>query len=91
VQYVARAILRLDVVDERIAGIFKTADAAHVRWQTDGTGYWACSDQFVNGHAKGSRYYPRLITTALWLNELEKTGDSNESSSVPAKAIPTRG
>ena len=35
------------------------ADAAHARWQTDGSGYWACSDQFVNGEAKGSRYYPR--------------------------------
>ena len=91
VQYVARTVLRLDAADERIAGIFKTADAAHVRWQTDGTGYWACSDQFVNGHAKGSRYYPRLITTALWLNELEVARGSNEASSAPTKAVPSRG
>ena len=42
------------------------ADAAHVRWQTDGSAYWACCDQIVNGVARGSRYYPRIITAALW-------------------------
>ena len=44
-------------------------DEEHNRWQTDGSGYWACSDQFVSGEAKGSRYYPRIITAALWLEE----------------------
>ena len=71
-QFVARAILRLEDADPRIAGIMKNADAAHTRWQTDGSGYWACSDQFVSGEAKGSRYYPRIITAALWLEEMEK-------------------
>jgi hypothetical protein len=62
-------VLRLHEADERVAAIFRAADAAHVRWQTDGSGYWACSDQFVSGVAKGSRYYPRIITAALWLGE----------------------
>jgi xylan 1,4-beta-xylosidase len=43
------------------------ADVAHMRWQITGSREWACSDQFVSGEAKGSRYYPRIITTALWL------------------------
>jgi hypothetical protein len=68
-EYVARDVLRLHESDERVAEIFRVADAAHARWQTEGSGYWACSDQFVNGVAKGSRYYPRIITAALWLGE----------------------
>jgi hypothetical protein len=68
-QYVARAILRLEQTDPRVAAIMRKADGAHVKWQTDGSGYWACSDQFVSGEAKGSRYYPRIITAALWLEE----------------------
>jgi hypothetical protein len=67
-QLVARDILGLNE-DKKIARILRTADAAHVKWQTNGSGYWACSDQFVSGHAQGSRYYPRVITTALWLDE----------------------
>jgi xylan 1,4-beta-xylosidase len=66
-QHVARGWFGADE-DPEIAQIFATADAAHVKWQTDGSGYWACSDQFVHGVAKGSRYYPRIITTALWMN-----------------------
>ena len=69
-QFVARAILRLQDADPRIGPILRRSDAAHARWQTDGSGYWACSDQFVSGEAKGSRYYPRIITSALWLEEL---------------------
>ncbi len=49
---------------------WERADAAHVQWLTTGPGaYWCASDQIVNGIAQGSRYYPRLITTALWLKE----------------------
>jgi hypothetical protein len=66
-QHVTRRVLRLD--DARIGEIFRDADAAHVRWQTDGGGYWACSDQMVSGQAKASRYYPRRITAALWMEE----------------------
>jgi len=91
VQYVSRAILGLEAADERIAGIFRSADAAHVRWQTDGSGYWACCDQFVNGHARGSRYYPRVITTALWLSEPGKSRGPKEAAAVTTKAIPARG
>jgi hypothetical protein len=69
VQHVAREVLRLHEHDTGVAALFRSADAAHVRWQTDGAAYWACSDQFVNGVAKASRYYPRMITAALWLNE----------------------
>ena len=48
---------------------------------TDGSGYWACSDQFVSGVAKGSRYYPRIITAALWLDETKPVAprDARES------------
>lgn len=65
-QHVALEVFHLDD-DPAIKDLFAKADAAHVKWQTDGSGYWACSDQFVNGVAKGSRYYPRVITTALWM------------------------
>jgi hypothetical protein len=67
-QHVARRVLHVDD-DPAVAELFERSDAAHVKWQTDGSGYWACSDQFVNGIAKGSRYYPRVITAALWMNE----------------------
>jgi hypothetical protein len=65
-QHVARELFRVDA-DPFLAELMSRADAAHVKWQTDGSGYWACSDQFVNGKARGSRYYPRIITTALWM------------------------
>jgi len=29
----------------KIAEVFRKADAAHVKWQTDGSSYWACCDQ----------------------------------------------
>jgi hypothetical protein len=29
--------------------------------------YWACGDQIVSGEGKASRYYPRIITSALWM------------------------
>lgn len=73
--YIARNILRLHEGDSQIAMIFKDADAAHVKWQTDGSGYWACSDQFINGIAKGSRYYPRIVISALWMQEAGKSVD----------------
>jgi hypothetical protein len=73
-QHVAREVLRLCDADASNAAfytsLFSTADAAHVRWQTEGaSAFWACSDQMVKGVAKASRYYPRLITAALWLHE----------------------
>ncbi|WP_428938054.1 glycoside hydrolase family 52 protein [Fontivita pretiosa] len=68
-QHVAREVFHLDD-DPKTRELFARADAAHVKWQTEGeSAYWACSDQMVNGVAKASRYYPRIITTALWLND----------------------
>jgi hypothetical protein len=72
-QHVCRAALAADEHPD-LRDLFSAADAAHVRWQTDGSGYWACSDQFVSGVAKGSRYYPRIITAALWLTEAVTSG-----------------
>jgi hypothetical protein len=69
-QHVARRVLRL-TEDPKVAVIFDQADAAHVLWQTQGAnGYWACTDQILNGVTRGSRYYPRVITTTLWLNPI---------------------
>jgi hypothetical protein len=64
--HVARKVMRLDQ-DPAIAEVFSRADAAHVKWETDGSSYWACCDQIVSGVAQGSKYYPRIITTALWM------------------------
>jgi hypothetical protein len=75
--------LRLHERDSKIADMFRAADAAHVRWQTDGAGFWACCDQFVHGQVRGSRYYPRIITAALWMDEtaagVEKVPEEDEA------------
>jgi xylan 1,4-beta-xylosidase len=68
VQHVARRVFGLEQ-DDQLKRIFAAADAAHVKWQTDGSSYWACCDQIVSGKAQGSRYYPRIITSALWLEK----------------------
>lgn len=65
-QHIARKVLHLDE-DPKIKELFANADAAHVKWQTEGSAYWACCDQIVSGVAQGSKYYPRIITTALWM------------------------
>ncbi len=66
-QHVARGLFNMQE-DARIGDVFRQADAAHVKWQTQGeSAYWAMSDQMVNGVAKESKYYPRAITTALWM------------------------
>ncbi|MGN6370120.1 MAG: glycoside hydrolase family 52 protein [Phycisphaerae bacterium] len=70
-QEIARHVFRLSD-HAAILAIFERADSAHVKWQTDGSSYWACSDQFVEGVAKGSRWYPRVITTALWMDHSGK-------------------
>src|SRR4029079_18308996 len=87
VQHVARKVLRLDLYDPRVTSIFATADAAHVRWQTEGGGYWACSDQFVKGIAKASRYYPRLITAALWLDGAPAFTPPQDAKSLPTPQV----
>jgi hypothetical protein len=78
VQHVARSLFHLDENGNTLppqSSALRTqswpkADAAHVRWLTTGPGaYWCACDQIVNGIARGSKYYPRLITTTLWLHE----------------------
>jgi len=66
--HVARRVFHLDA-DPKIAEVFRRADAAHVKWQTEGSSYWACCDQIVSGEGKASRYYPRIITSALWMEK----------------------
>lgn len=65
--HIARKLFMLDE-DPEIAGILNKADAAHVVWQAKGSAYWACCDQIVAGVAKASRYYPRIVTSALWMH-----------------------
>jgi len=44
------------------------ADIAHVGWLLDSANtYFAWSDQMLAGKAVGSRYYPRGVTSILWL------------------------
>jgi len=64
--HVTRKVFHLDR-DEAVAAVFRQADAAHVKWQAEGSSYWACCDQIVSGEGKASRYYPRIITSALWM------------------------
>jgi hypothetical protein len=65
--HVTRRVFHLDA-DPEVAEVFRQADAAHVKWQTEGSSYWACCDQIVSGEGKASRYYPRIITSALWMD-----------------------
>jgi hypothetical protein len=65
--HVTRKVFHLDA-DPEIAEVFAQADQAHVKWQTEGSSYWACCDQIVSGEGKASRYYPRIITSALWID-----------------------
>jgi hypothetical protein len=65
--HVTRRVFHLDQ-DAGVAEVFGKADAAHVKWQTEGSSYWACCDQIVSGEGKASRYYPRIITSALWMD-----------------------
>jgi xylan 1,4-beta-xylosidase len=66
-QFIARHILRWkwDEADAK-------ADAAHVAWLTHPTlSIWSWSDQIIAGEISGSKYYPRGVTSILWLEEKE--------------------
>jgi hypothetical protein len=65
-EHVVERYLRLDSSLD-VSGLFERADRAHAEWQRRGSGAFACSDQFLNGVAEGSRYYPRGVTTWLWM------------------------
>lgn len=64
-QFVARHILGLDR-----AAINLPADQVHMDWLLNPeNSYWCWSDQIENGRIIGSRYYPRGVTSILWLEE----------------------
>ncbi len=67
-QYVARAILGFDFGYKQLE-----ADQAHARWEREGSRLQACSDQFASGVAMGSLYYPRIVTSILWMKETGTT------------------
>jgi hypothetical protein len=61
-QFVARTVFGF--------GQDQAADEAHRGWLLDPrNAYFAWSDQMVAGEAKGSKYYPRGVTSWLWLRE----------------------
>jgi hypothetical protein len=62
-QHVAEAVL--GVAQEPAAAA--KADRAHADWQRIGAANHAVSDQFRSGKAMGSLYYPRIVTSVLWL------------------------
>ena len=65
-QFIARRILGLPW-DEKGAA----ADAAHAEWLTHPElSFWSWSDQIVAGKITGSKYYPRGVTSILWLLEI---------------------
>lgn len=66
-QFITREIL--DIHGEYVTEI---ADETHVSWLTNpDLSYWAWSDQIIDGDISASRYYPRGVTSILWLNEGE--------------------
>ena len=62
-------------VAERVLGLAPVArtDFAHAEWQRRGAADHGISDQFRSGVAFGSLYYPRIVTTMLWLAEAKKS------------------
>lgn len=64
-QFVARKILGMSWEDEG-----QKADSAHVDWLMHPEESYHCwSDQMMAGVAVGSKYYPRGVTSILWLDE----------------------
>jgi hypothetical protein len=69
-QYVLREVLQIK--DEKLHA---RADAAHVSWLLHPKeSYWAWSDQIIAGVPRGSKYYPRGVTSILWLEESRPIG-----------------
>ncbi len=64
-QFVARHLLGLEWNEQG-----KRADEAHVSWLTHPElSIWSWSDQIISGEISGSKYYPRGVTSILWLEE----------------------
>lgn len=67
-QFIVREIL--DIHGENVTEI---ADTTHVNWLTNpGLSYWAWSDQIIGGEINASKYYPRGVTSILWLEETQQ-------------------
>jgi xylan 1,4-beta-xylosidase len=56
-------------VAERVFGLRAASEShsAHAAWQQIGCADWAMTDQCFAGIGKGSKYYPRGVTSWLWL------------------------
>ena len=64
-EFVAREIFCLPAEEYTVP-----ADKAHVAWLTHREhSYWCWSDQIVAGNISASKYYPRGVTSILWLLE----------------------
>lgn len=64
-QFISRKILGIDWGETG-----KKSDQAHVSWFLHPKSlYWGWSDQMLKGAAVGARYYPRGVTSILWLDE----------------------
>lgn len=49
------------------------ADKAHVAWLTHPEhSYWCWSDQIISGVISASKYYPRGVTSVLWMEETRR-------------------
>ncbi|GAB4189532.1 MAG: hypothetical protein Kow00105_03950 [Phycisphaeraceae bacterium] len=87
-QYVIREVLHLTDDNPTLDKLMQRADRAHALWQIEGSAYWASSDQFIHGVAKGSRYYPRMVTAVLWLDETPaaRAGGTRQGDEAPDTA-----
>jgi hypothetical protein len=47
--------------------------------------FWSWSDQIVSGEIKGSKYYPRGVTSILWLEEAGAGGNDGPQMSMAIK------
>lgn len=64
-QFIARQILHVRWDEKGVK-----SDEAHVKWLTHPTlSVWSWSDQIISGEITGSKYYPRGVTSILWLEE----------------------
>ncbi|MNP56810.1 Beta-xylosidase precursor [compost metagenome] len=64
-QFIARRILGREWGEQGAR-----ADAAHAKWLThEELSVWSWSDQIIAGEIAGSKYYPRGVTSILWLEE----------------------
>ncbi|HRK21232.1 MAG TPA: glycoside hydrolase family 52 protein, partial [Fimbriimonadaceae bacterium] len=66
----------------------RNADEAHLAWLLrPENAYFAWSDQMLEGVAVGSRYYPRGVTSFLWLIHLDSINASALSNSPRAEIL----